>query len=316
MEKYLKADRIIRTLIQEGRTEFAIYPFGEFGMLVKDILNKRYGITEKYIIDNKLGKYSLNKTIITLDEFVLNKENNITILLSSDGAGYTEVRYELLKRVDISKVIDVFSYSMYFDKNVYYDLANYEHPRVSALESAAREIYRNNVVGAVAECGVYKGEFSNHISRLFPDRKLYLFDTFSGFDARDITEQEEMDSGEFRRLTKDDDATAEVVLERIGYRANAIIKEGYFPETARGLEDERFAFVSLDTDLYKPIKAGLEFFYPRMAPGGYIFVDDFRHPKLLGVRKAVMEFCQREKIGYVSLPDGNDATAIIVKPLS
>lgn len=149
MEKYLKADRIIRTLIQEGRTEFAIYPFGEFGMLVKDILNKRYGITEKYIIDNKLGKYSLNKTIITLDEFVLNKENNITILLSSDGAGYTEIRYELLKRVDISKVIDVFSYSMYFDKNVYYDLANYEHPRVSALESAAREIYRNNVVGAV-----------------------------------------------------------------------------------------------------------------------------------------------------------------------
>ena len=95
MEKYLKADRIIRTLIQEGRTEFAIYPFGEFGMLVKDILNKRYGITEKYIIDNKLGKYSLNKTIITLDEFVLNKENNITILLSSDGAGYTEIRYEL-----------------------------------------------------------------------------------------------------------------------------------------------------------------------------------------------------------------------------
>lgn len=34
MEKYLKADRIIRTLIQEERTEFAIYPFGEFGMLI------------------------------------------------------------------------------------------------------------------------------------------------------------------------------------------------------------------------------------------------------------------------------------------
>lgn len=316
MERYLKADRIIRTLIKEGHTEFAIYPFGEFGMLVKDILNKRYGITEKYIIDNRLGMYSLNENIITLDEFALNQNNNITILLSSDGAGYTEIRYELLKRVDISKVVDVFSTSMYFDKNIYYDSANYEHPRLSALESASREIYKNNVLGAVAECGVYKGWFSNYISRLFPDRRLYLFDTFSGFDARDITEQEKMDSGEFRRVTKDDDATAEMVLDYIGYRANAIVREGYFPETAKGLEDERFAFVSLDTDLYKPIKAGLEFFYPRMMPGGYIFVDDFRHKKLLGVRKAVMEFCQKEKIGYVSLPDGNDATAIIVKSLA
>ena len=117
-------------------------------------------------------------------------------------------------------------------------------------------------------------------------------------------------------MTKDDDATAEMVLKCMGYRINAIIREGYSPDTAKGLEDEQFAFVSLETDLYKLIKAGLEFFYLRMMPGEYIFVDDFRHPKLFGVRKAVMEFCQKEKIGYVSLPDGDDASAIIVKLLA
>ena len=38
---------------------------------------------------------------------------------------------------------------------------------------------------------------------------------------------------------------------------------------------EKFAFVSLDTDLYKPTLAGLEFFWPRMSKGGFIFIHDF-----------------------------------------
>ncbi len=67
-------------------------------------------------------------------------------------------------------------------------------------------------------------------------------------------------------------------------------------------------------ELHEPIYAGLEFFYPRMNPGGYIFVDDFGHKDLQGVRPAVTEFCQKEHIGYVTVHDGNDSTAIIVKP--
>lgn len=49
--------------------------------------------------------------------------------------------------------------------------------------------------------------------------------------------------------------------------------------------------------------------------GGVIFVDDLGHPEIPGVRKAIIEFCKKEKIGYVSIPDGTDTTAIIVKPL-
>jgi O-methyltransferase len=41
------------------------------------------------------------------------------------------------------------------------------------------------------------------------------------------------------------------------------------------LEGELFAFVSLDFDKYEPTLAGLEFFYPRVAPGGFVFVHDY-----------------------------------------
>ena len=46
-----------------------------------------------------------------------------------------------------------------------------------------------------------------------------------------------------------------------------IVRQGYVPETLNGLEDERFAFVLLDLDLYKPTLASLEFFYGRIHPG-------------------------------------------------
>ena len=63
-----------------------------------------------------------------------------------------------------------------------------EYIRASSLELVAREIDGNAVPGAVAELGVYRGEFARLINRAFPRRKLYLFDTFEGFDESDLKE--------------------------------------------------------------------------------------------------------------------------------
>ena len=62
-----------------------------------------------------------------------------------------------------------------------------EYIRASAVELIANEIYDKNIIGSVAELGVYKRDFARIINMAFHDRKLYLFDTFEGFDKRDIT---------------------------------------------------------------------------------------------------------------------------------
>jgi O-methyltransferase len=49
---------------------------------------------------------------------------------------------------------------------------------------------KKNIGGNVAELGVYRGDFAQYINIAFPDRKLYLFDTFEGFDEKDITLEE------------------------------------------------------------------------------------------------------------------------------
>lgn len=48
----------IEKAVELGKQNFLIYPFGENGVLAKQILNDSFGIQENYIIDNKLSKYN------------------------------------------------------------------------------------------------------------------------------------------------------------------------------------------------------------------------------------------------------------------
>jgi O-methyltransferase len=173
--------------------------------------------------------------------------------------------------------------------------------RMMTIRLASERIMHRQVPGAIAELGVYKGEMAAVLNRLFPDRKLYLFDTFEGFSENDLADGQEKrhssaETGEFR------DTNVELVLSRMQDRERVVVRKGYFPETAAGLE-ENFALVSLDVDLYKPTLAGLEYFYPRLSTGGCLFVHDYNNRRFQGVRSAVEEFVDRTHAPMVQLPD-------------
>lgn len=177
---------------------------------------------------------------------------------------------------------------------------NFDFVRSSTLELCYEEIMNRKVKGNVAELGVYKGSFAARLNTLFTDRKLYLFDTFEGFDERDvkIEQQSNFSTGE----QDFSDTSVEAVLNRMPHPDNCIVKKGFFPATAEGLSDS-FCFVSLDTDLYEPILQGLIFFYPKLEKGGYIFVHDFNNDGYKGARQAVLEYCEKNGISYVPIPD-------------
>lgn len=185
------------------------------------------------------------------------------------------------------------------------EVDSYE-PRLAVLELMTREIKNYNIEGSAAELGVWKGDFAMMINHYLPDKKLYLFDTFEGFDERDA----EVDRAEkFSTASYDFSQTSEeLVLSRMEHPENCIIRKGWFPDTAEGVDD-KFCFVSLDTDLYQPILAGLKFFYPRLVKGGAIMIHDFNNKKdYPGVRQAVRDF----GVSYVCLPDAC-GSAVIVK---
>jgi len=63
---------------------------------------------------------------------------------------------------------------------------SYDYNRLATLELLIEEIKQNNINGELAELGVFKGNFSKWINKEFPDKRLFLFDTFDGFDNKDI----------------------------------------------------------------------------------------------------------------------------------
>jgi O-methyltransferase len=143
--------------------------------------------------------------------------------------------------------------------------------RYATLGLALQRVQDEAIPGALAEAGVWRGEMSAFLHRVAPDRRLYLFDTFSGFPAADLPPG--VEDPRFR------DTSAAAVRDRVGHSPNVILRPGYVPETLAGLEDEAFAFVLLDLDLYEPTIASLEFFYPRIPPGGYLVMHDYNNPE-------------------------------------
>ena len=172
------------------------------------------------------------------------------------------------------------------------------------LQHFAQEIYRNGIEGSVAEAGVFKGAFSEKISAAFPDRKLYLFDTFEGFDERDIIEETEKAKNGLDKSDYFNETSVDYVLRRIPNPQNVIIKKGYIPETLLGVDD-RFCFVNLDLDLYKPTINALDFFWDKVNKGGGILIHDYYNEfSFPNLKKGVIEFSEKEGICFFPIGDG------------
>ena len=209
-----------------------------------------------------------------------------------------------------SKFYTHINYSLnYLKRDRFIDHKYMDYIRLATLELVADEIKSKNVKGNIAELGVYKGKFARYLNRYFPDRILYLFDTFEGFDNQDKKKEIE---NEFSTGDQDfSNTSVNEVLSRMKFQDKCVIKKGYFPDSAKGLNDE-FAFVSIDTDLYDPIYNGLVFFYPRLVKGGYIFIHDYNNDGYKGAKQAVDLFCKQNNITLVPIPDAA-GTAIITK---
>lgn len=205
------------------------------------------------------------------------------------------------KKVAVTNTLEYLERKRDIDSN-YFD-----YIRLSTLELISFELKKKNLPGSVAELGVYKGKFARYINQFFPDRKLYLFDTFEGFDKRDTVLEK---SNNYSTGTQDfSDTSVSSVLKQMPFPDHCVPVKGFFPESAKGINDS-FVLVSLDADLYDPIYAGLNFFFPKLVKGGHILIHDFNNDQYKGARKAVEQFCSEQGLNFVPLPDSGGSVVI------
>lgn len=161
------------------------------------------------------------------------------------------------------------------------------------------------VLGDIAEVGVFKGSTARLLHHMAPERKLYLFDTFGGFPEQHASsDPSSADPGGYA-------SSLDEVRRFVGEHPNIVYCEGIFPDTAFMVPDETsFALVHLDCDLYLPTMAALEFFYPRMEPGGVLVLHDYGSGCWPGVKRAADEFLADKPEGLVRVPDKSGTAAL------
>lgn len=293
-------------------------------------------------IDNNLNKHGENfygKSIYSPNEIKSIKFDFLIV-----ASEFLQIYVDIIKmNIDLNKVIPVYinklmdqiGYRNNFLKNIIGFQGNYiftqkmaynkksfedqyfkykDYFRYRTFELVADEIIKNKILGQIAEVGVYKGDFAKILNLKFPNRLLYLFDTFEGFS--EVDEKYDIKNGflnkQFLNECDFKDTSVDAVINKMRYKENIVIKKGYFPKTAYGLE-ESFAFVSIDVDLYKPIYDALEYFYKRLNIGGYIFIHDYNNKDFFGVKRAIELFEGKYgKLKKVPISD-QGGTVIMVK---
>jgi O-methyltransferase len=152
--------------------------------------------------------------------------------------------------------------------------------------------------GALIEVGAFRGGTALHLSNRWPNRRIFVCDTFDGFAP--LRFHHEHDQGIRPGTWCNHDAAAVEALFLEKSRDVRLI-QGVFPQSDRRGEVRGVSFAHVDVDLYESCIASLEYLAPRTTPGAFIVVNDYLRERTRGIRQAVEEFLAQRPL-WIALP--------------
>jgi O-methyltransferase len=205
--------------------------------------------------------------------------------------------------VDVRRVADLDvpkHYREIFDAVCLYTMTSRE--RVYSLIASVEYIVKNDIPGAIVECGVWKGGSSmaclltlKHLKSC--DRDIYLYDTFSGMP--EPTSKDGQEEHSIYNSLRDKSGNSswcrspenEVIsnLKICDYPISRIkLVKGLVEETIPSESPEKIAILRLDTDWYSSTLHELTHLYPKIEKNGVLIIDDYGTWQ--GCRAAVDEY--------------------------
>ena len=173
--------------------------------------------------------------------------------------------------------------------------------RMYALYKAVEHLSLSKVPGDIVECGVWKGgscmlEAYTLLSLGDTDRKIYLYDTFTGMNKptdNDFSLPDGRRAIERWKTAqkKDHNKFCYSPLEEVrsnllstGYPGDRMIfVEGEVENTVPGVALSDIALLRLDTDWYESTRHELVHLFPRLVEGGVLIIDDFGKSRISGL---------------------------------
>lgn len=243
--------------------------------------------------------------------------------VGSRALGRDKYRYEQYKRA--KKIARRYGYEIYKSHLIWLDDPDFRATLAKINERAITGIPNDrcyvllefarkarNIPGDIAECGCRFGKSSLFIlDALMRDksRMMHIFDSFEGIskpNARDLdTKGKTVWEG-------GDLAVGEDILSAnlTDHKGRFKTYKGWIPERFKEVAKKRFCFVHIDVDLYDPTLDSIEFFYPRLKPGGVMICDDYGSAYCPGAKAAFDEFFADKPEQVIALPT---AQAVVIK---
>lgn len=201
---------------------------------------------------------------------------------------------------------------------------------VYTLAGAVRHVVRQDIPGAIVECGVWRGGSMMAAAQTLlsldrTDRDLYLFDTFEGMPAP--TEKDIRWTGEpaeqllrseagraaellWARASLDDVRNSMATLPYPAARVHFV--PGKVEETLPENVPDTISVLRLDTDWYESSRHEMVHLYPRLSPGGILILDDYAWWN--GVAAAVDEYFQEHPPAPFLVRIDDSGARVAVKP--
>ncbi|MBI1780630.1 MAG: class I SAM-dependent methyltransferase [Sphingobacteriales bacterium] len=168
-----------------------------------------------------------------------------------------------------------------------------------------------NLEGDFVECGVNTGAYSRAIIEYIDfnnlNKTFYLFDTFSGLDAKQITESEQK-AGIADYLGNYKDVYQQVKETFSPF--NVQIVRGRVPDTLEECKSEKICYLSIDMNVTEPEIAAANYFWDKVVKGGVIILDDYGFPPHINQKLAFDAFAKEKGTSILTLPTGQ---GVIIK---
>ena len=165
--------------------------------------------------------------------------------------------------------------------------------------------------GSFAEFGVYRGGCAYMVlsgTRPHEGRSYFLFDTFEGIPASNLT-QAEIEAGFAGRLA---DTSVDQVRSRLEpWKSQLQFVAGDIFKTLPATETGPIAFAHIDLNAAAPTEEALRYAWARLLPAGIVVFDDYGWQEYDDQKRLIDRFFADAKSTVIALPTGQ---AMAVKP--
>jgi len=175
------------------------------------------------------------------------------------------------------------------------------------LHKLVQKVNRLNVPGDIVECGVWNGGSAAIMALADAQdvhntkkRVIWLFDSFQGLPPATEKDVNVKRENYFAGWNKGEISNVEQVFRKLGLCLDRVkIVPGWFDSTLRTAAIDQIAVLHIDADWYESVKLVLDVFYEKVAPGGYIILNDYGTWR--GCDQAVEDFFSEHSLTNIDI---------------